>query len=210
MNDCRPNLEGFTPGQNDRTVASYEANAEEYIASRAPGQSEQYCKWIVDGLRGYPKAAKIFEIGTGTGYDADYLESLGYSVERSDVAQSFVDFNEKRGKTIAKFDVVHDDFSGVYDAIIAVNVMQHLNKDEFITAIKKVVKALSIDGQLFFSITIGNGEEEWHDDKGGARYFLNWGLENLKDVLEAAGLQVIYEKEVGYKNWIDIIVRKVT
>lgn len=194
---------------NARTVASYEANAEDYITSRTPEQSEQYCGWIVDGLSGYPKTVKIFEIGTGTGYDADYLESLGYSVERSDVAQSFVDFNEKHGKTIVKFDVVRDDFSSTYDAIIAVNVMQHLNRDEFMAAIDKVAGALKPGGRFLFSITTGDGGEEWHDDKGGARYFLNWKREDLKKVLKDAGVPVIYEKEIGYKNWIDIIVEKI-
>lgn len=209
MNDCRPSAEALSSGQNAKTVASYEANAEGYITSRTSEQSAQYCEWIVDGLGAYPKTAKIFEIGTGTGYDADYLDSLGYIVERSDAAQSFIDFNEKRGKTIVKFDVVRDDFNSTYDAIIAVNVMQHLSRDEFITAMGKVAAALNHGGYFLFSITMGDGSEEWHDDKGGARYFLNWKREDLKKVLKGAGLSVIYEKEIGYKNWIDIIVEKI-
>lgn len=194
--------------ENAATVASYQTNPDDYIASRSPEQSEKYCQWLVDGLSGFSHAAKIFEIGTGTGYDADYLESLGYSVERSDVVQSFVCFNEKRGKTIAKFDVVRDDFSSAYDAIIAVNVMQHLSKDEFITAVGKVAGALNHGGRFLFSITIGDGSEEWHDDKGGARYFLNWKYEDLRNALEDAGLSIVYKKEIAYKDWVDIIARK--
>lgn len=194
--------------KNARTVVSYEANAEEYIKSRTPEQSEQYCGWIVDGLSGYPKTAKIFEIGTGTGYDADYLESLGYNVERSDVAQSFVDFNEKRGKKIVKFDVVRDDFSGAYDAIIAVNVMQHLDENEFQVSLQKIAQVLGKGGRFLFSITIGGGDEEWHDDKGGARYFLNWDIDNLRRELETVGLRIVHEHEVGYKNWVDVVAEK--
>lgn len=194
---------------NSDTIGSYEKNADGYIDSRDPGQSLQYCQWIVDGLSKYPNTAKLFEVGTGTGYDADYLESLGYTVVRSDAAQSFIDFNEKRGKRTMKFDVTQDKLPEMYDAIVAVNVMQHLPAHEFKRAIKNIHAGLSVGGRFLFSITIGKGAEEWRDDKGGARYFLNWDINALRKVLVNSDFSVIYEKEIGYKNWVDIIVEKI-
>lgn len=193
---------------NAKTVESYKLNPNGYIASRSPEQSQQYSGWLVEGLKPFAKSAAIFEIGTGTGYDADCLESLGYRIIRSDIVDSFIEFNENRGKNIMKFDVVQDDFMDSYGAIVAVNVMQHLDEDEFSVAIQKISHALKPNGRFLFSITKGDGGDEWHDDKGGGRYFLNWDIENLKNVLETAGLRVIYEKEVGYKNWVDIIAEK--
>lgn len=207
MNDCRGAT--FSESANSDTVASYETSADAYIASRNPKESEQYAQWIAHDLEKFSKTAKIFEVGTGTGYDADYLESLGYSVVRSDAAQSFIDFNVRRGKKAVKFDVVTDKFTDMYDAILAVNVMQHLNQDEFNKALSNIASALRVGGHFLFSITVGNGSEEWHNDEGGPRYFLNWKIEDLEKVLRGAGLTMIYKKEIGYKNWVDIIAEKI-
>lgn len=199
----------FCKSGNAKTIMSYEINADDYITSRNPKESEQYAKWIADDLEKFSKTVKIFEVGTGTGYDADYLESLGYSVVRSDVAQSFIDFNKQRGKEAMKFDVVNDKFTEAYDVIFAVNVMQHLGREEFKKALSNVVGALSDKGHFLFSITVGDGSEEWHNDEGGPRYFLNWKIEDLEKVLQDVGLMMIYKKEIGYKNWVDIIVEKI-
>lgn len=206
MNDCRSEVDD---GNNAKTVASYQANSTDYIASRSPEQSAEYCQWIVDGLKDVPKSASIFEIGTGTGYDADYLESVGYHVTRSDIADGFIDFNRKRGMEIIKFDIVKDDFTSTYDVVLAVNVMQHLDADEFRLAIRKIAGVLPIGGRFLFSITVGDGGEEWHDDERGARYFLNWHHDELIKAIESVGFTVIYEKEIGYRNWVDIIVEKI-
>lgn len=194
---------------NAKTLASYEENSEEYIDSRSPDESVRYTKWITDELKDFPKDISIFEIGTGPGYDADYLESLGYSINRSDAASSFIFHNEKLGHKIIKFNVITDEFSGVYDVIFAVNVMQHLTLEEFRRAIYKISNALSDDGRFLFSITTApKSIKEWHDDKGGARYFRRWSLEELVKELEKAGFFIKKQYDIGYKNWWEFVAEK--
>lgn len=54
------------------------------------------------------KDASILEIGTGPGRDADYIESLGYSVTRSDAVESFIEYNKSKNKNIIKLNLYED------------------------------------------------------------------------------------------------------
>jgi hypothetical protein len=39
-----------------------------------------------------PKTAAILELGSAHGRDADYIESLGYKIYRTDAVKAFVDY----------------------------------------------------------------------------------------------------------------------
>lgn len=193
--------------ENTKTIRSYELNAEEYIQSRSVDNQKKFSAWIVEALSTLHKPVDIFEIGSGPGYTADYLESLSYNVTRSDIVDKFIDFNRLHGKYIVKHNVVSDVIPGTFDAILAINVMQHLNFKDMEKSLQHIHDGLKKGGLFIFTITLGE-DDEWHDDKGGARYFAGWQKEQLTDFLNKASLQVIYAEDVGYKNWINIISRK--
>ncbi|MFZ1258279.1 MAG: methyltransferase domain-containing protein [Candidatus Saccharimonas sp.] len=190
------------------TLQSYESFAYEYAESRKDDNVAHYCRWIIKALASISGDSEIFEIGSGPGLYADYFESQGYSIVRSDGAQSFVDMSHARGVAMAKFDVVADVFAQSYDAVLAINVMQHLKKDEAIVAFGKIYAALNQRGRFIFTITIGDGNSEIHNRQTGGYYFLNWPVESLRQALVAAGFSIISMQEVGYKNWMNIVVEK--
>ncbi len=196
--------------QNAATLRSYEANSIAYINSRHLDDVARFCAWIVEDLHhiNMPNGAHIFEIGTGPGYFTDYIESLGYQVIRTDAAQSFIDFNISRKKTMEKFNVVTDKFPEQYNVILALNVMQHLEKPEALSAFKKIFKVLLPGGSFIFTITTGNDNDELHADKGGARYFYNWDKKELRSVLENEGYIITRYDDAGYRNWMNITVEK--
>ncbi len=194
--------------ENSKTIKSYELNAYEYLQSRSADDEHRFSAWIVETLSKIDKPVKIFEIGSGPGYTADYLESLGYKVTRSDIVNEFIEYNRNRDKNITIHNVITDEIPGEYDAILAINVMQHLNKLDMKKALKLIYDGLKKDGMFIFTITIGD-MDEWHDDKGGARYFAAWQKDILIDLWGSTGLEVIFIKDVGYKNWINIIAKKI-
>ncbi|NCU38164.1 methyltransferase domain-containing protein [Candidatus Saccharibacteria bacterium] len=193
--------------ENSKTIKSYELNAEEYIQSRSVDDQQKFSTWIAEALSKLNKPIDIFEIGSGPGYTADYLESLGYRVTRSDIVNEFINFNQSSGKYIVRHNVATDAIPRVFDAVLAINVMQHLNSKDMEKSLLYINDGLKKGGLFIFTITLGKNDE-WHDDKGGARYFAGWQKEKLIDILNKAGLQVIYDKDVGYKNWINIISKK--
>lgn len=193
---------------NQKTLASYEANPQPYINSRNKDDIEDFYSWAIDDVTVFLTSDKIFEIGSGPGFFADHLESLGYSIERTDAAKSFVEFNLERGKSMSLFDINTDEFVEKYDAILAINVMQHLEKEEAVLGFRKIYDALNRDGRFIFTATSGSNNDEYHEDKGGERYFFNWNKDELRQALEANGFTVVRFDNSGYKNWVNITVEK--
>ena len=193
--------------ENQATIQSYENNPDDYIRSSSIDEQPQLSAWIVSELDTLGQSPSIFEVGSGPGYTADYLESLGYVVMRSDIVERFVQFNENRGKKIAKHNVVLDPVPGLFDVIIAVNVMQHLNHDDMTKAVRHIYKGLGDKGKFLFTIIL-NDVEEWHDDKGGARYFAAWAEDDLLSMLIREGFSNISVAPVGYRNWVNVVAQK--
>lgn len=71
----------------------------------------------------------ILELGSGPGRDAEYLESLGVSVARTDGALAFVEMMRAEGFTAEVLDMRTGQFNGTYDAVVANAVLLHLRRD---------------------------------------------------------------------------------
>src|SRR5690242_17385233 len=111
---------------NRRTIEGYEACARDYAAAVDPhpsGVGEAALRRLADGL---PRGARALEIGSGPGWDADFLETLGVVVDRTDITAAFRAFQAERGRIVAPLDVVEDALPGPYDAAVALCVLQHV------------------------------------------------------------------------------------
>src|SRR5262245_28439014 len=113
--------------RNGETVAAYGRYAEGYAAAtRTVSDTGQA---ILDEFRGrLPPGASILEIGSGPGWDADYLEALGFTVRRTDAAEGFVALQRARGKTAEMLNLITDDLGGPYDGVLILYVLQHLDR----------------------------------------------------------------------------------
>jgi protein-L-isoaspartate O-methyltransferase len=77
---------------NERTIDTYESAADVYaVADASAATLAGALHRFVDEFAGHLSAgAQVLEIGSGTGRDAAYLESRGFTVRRTDAARSFV------------------------------------------------------------------------------------------------------------------------
>lgn len=126
---------------NRRTVAGYELCARGYteaVAGPPSGNGEVALRRMVELV---PAGGTVLEIGSGPGWDADFVESLGVTVRRSDVTRAFVDIQAERGKRAELLDVLHDDIGGPYDAVMALFVLQHIGCDLVDSVLHKVAAA---------------------------------------------------------------------
>ena len=69
----------------------------------------------------------VLELGTGPGWDADLLETLGLSVERTDAAIAFVGRLLEAGHQARVLDARAADYGGPYDGVLADAVLLHLD-----------------------------------------------------------------------------------
>ena len=155
-----------------------------------------------------PAGAKIFEIGSATGRDAKFFESLGYKVQRSDAAESFIQELRGEGYDALKFNLITDEVPIGHDMIFANGVLMHLIREEEEEAFRKIYAALSENGRFVFSVKTGDDGGAWSDHKvEGSRYYYMWREDELRRVLAEVGFANI---DIGtlWGKWLHVIVNK--
>jgi SAM-dependent methyltransferase len=194
---------------NRRTVAAYEEYAPTYAKSTAPGPSGPSDR---DGLRRLADlvgpGGTVLEIGSGPGWDADYLETLGAAVRRTDVTAKFVELQADRGRKATLVDVISDPLGGPYDGVVALCVLLHIERDVTDSVLRKVSGALRPGGGFLVSIREGSGEH-WEGSTGAYRAVL-WQHDEFVGRLAAAGLAVDWTtRHVGSEGpWLTFLATR--
>ena len=168
--------------ENERTLRVYEAKSDEYIAGTPPTMSTDVSDWI-DRMIKYSPSGKILEIGSAFGREADFFESKGYIVQRTDAAQSFVTLLKRNGHNAYSLNAITDDLKGPWALIFANCVFLHFSKGEFRKTLIKVLNSLDTGGVLGFAVKRGEGTQ-WHSQKvGSPRFFQYWNQQELSFLL---------------------------
>ncbi|MCE5299346.1 MAG: class I SAM-dependent methyltransferase [Spirochaetia bacterium] len=146
---------------------------------------------IADALRKYGTDSGVFlDIGGGNGCVAKYLQDAGYDVLLVEPGVAGARNAAKRGVkrvVCAGFEDLGLDrnsigFAGMFD------VVEHIKNDrKMIAAVSRTLKP---HGCLL--LTVPAMDFLWSKDDAEAGHYRRYHLAGLKDVVEAAGLKVIY------------------
>ncbi|RAZ89781.1 methyltransferase type 12 [Mesorhizobium hawassense] len=168
-----------------QTISSYEDYAERYdtIVRHVPNESGQASLKRLVALAG--KGGRILEVGSGAGYDADFLESLGVTVRRTDATKRFLELQAARGKQGELLDLLIDDLGGPYDAVLALAVLIHVPRDQTDQVLAKIEGSLRPGGAFLASMRNGDGETE------GNCHTVLWRRDDFASRLEGAGLVLL-------------------
>ncbi|MBR2813179.1 MAG: class I SAM-dependent methyltransferase [Reyranella sp.] len=198
-------------GANNRaTVEAYDRYALDYARSTAEGGARQGHRALAQLLEVIEPDGNILEIGSGAGWDADWrLEKAGFRVRRTDAAMAFVRFQESRGVHAERLDVVQDDLTGPYDAVVALHVLQHIDRSALPAVLRKVSRALREGGAFLFSISEGRGDVV-EQGASGQYYVAMWQQAELSEVLVPLGfrLQWSISDQDNEGSWLTMLVVK--
>ena len=187
--------------ENAKTIEVYEQYGDKYLARnktarehdpQAKADHEYQRQLLKSFLQGFPKNAKIFEIGACSGRDAEHIRSFGYTnILTSDAVNRFVKMLKEAGFPTIKFNLITDAFPDKYDFILCWAVLMHLTKNEAKRSIKKIFAALEPGGRVALCVKRKDGiKSEWadfHGAIGAKRYFSYWSASELKDTLAKTG-----------------------
>lgn len=176
---------------NQRTVQSYEGYARQYAAAVSQ-ESSGLAREGIERLAAIVPKGTILEVGSGPGWDADFMKSLGLSVRRTDVTQAFRDFQQERGKTIEPLDILVDDFGGPYDGVVALYVLQHIERDHMDSVLGKIAGALKLDGVFLVALREGQQDIWERSEKSGDYHVTLWDEADFVKQMAAAGLKVLW------------------
>jgi len=197
---------------NQKTLKAYENGLDAYNAAKIPEVTGSVKEWLDASLEMIPKKGRVLELGSGHGRDANYIEAKDFNVDRTDAANSFVEYMQKNAKEARLLNALTDDLGTGYAMVYANAVLLHFTPEQSLEVIQKVYKCLDRDGVFAFSVKIGDGSA-WSNSKLNApRYFTFWNEKNLKKMISKTGFKIVFWEEgsTGHDNsdWYHVILKK--
>lgn len=215
--------------ENKKTVEIYEEKAATYLKTtiehdkldpeKAKRKKEKLQNFIKENLEQFKKGSKVFEVGSADGENAKYIESLGYNVTASDIADAFIDETKSKIENTIKFNVLEDDFKDKYSAVFAWRVFVHFTKEDLDITLNKVYKALENGGVFIFNIMnreTRDCDEEWVDfpneyHMNAERYYKYFSEKEVNELIQKTNFKInSFHKEGGEsKNkWLVYVLKK--
>lgn len=191
----------------DVTLGAYDAAARVYLEQSVPPGPA--VRAYLDAVAGHVGSGTVLELGSGPGWDADYLESRGVRVLRTDGAPAFVQLLQAAGHHARLLDVRVDDFGGPYDAVLADAVLLHVTREQFVDVLQRASQAVGSGGVLAMTLKEGDGEA-WTEAKlGRPRHFTYWREPGVRAALMDTGWQVVSLECVfgRAEPWLFVIAR---
>lgn len=196
--------------RNHQTVAAYDDYAARYAEVTAPGQSQYGFDAVERFVRLVGPGARVLEVASGPGWDADAMEDAGLHVRRTDLSEGFIAVQAERGKTVEKLDLISDDLGGPWDGLVALYVLQHIERDQLEGVIARMVAALRSGGVLLTSFQEGETETEQNGSEGGVYHVVQWRPGDMLDLLAGQGLTIEWNHsfEGDEARWTILIARR--
>ena len=148
---------------NERTLQMYEGYAHNYALLIGPLPDPDRRQWLERLSAEAGPGARILEVGSGTGCDADYLESLGAGVRRTDATRAFVDLQARRGRHADLLNVITDDLitpgQPGYAAVLAMCVLIHVDRPLLPGVLARIRTALCPHGLFLVSMREGEADQ---------------------------------------------------
>lgn len=215
--------------ENEKTLEVYKEKAYLYLSNsiehdkldpiKANQKREKLENLITSNFSSLSEHAKVFEIGSGDGSNAKFIQNLGFEVTASDTAGDFIKATQNQGLKTIKFNALEDSFPEKYSAVFCWRVFVHFTKEDALDIIQKVYNTLEDNGIFIFNAMnreIKSVDNEWVDFEGeyhmGAeRYYHYFSQEDLDNMIQTTNFKIKdFYKDGGNNNnkWLIYVLRK--
>lgn len=174
-------------GKKTKTIDYYNLNSFEYYCKTySNDMGEIYTK-----VRKYiQNGSRILDAGCGVGRDTEYFIRHGFKVTSFDASREMVNFcNQYSFAYCEELDFSDVDYPPVFSLVWASASLLHLDKSAFDNAIKRLYKATSPGGYIYFSLKKSSKKT----DQYGRRFYL-YQDEYLFSLLEEKLNMVLVER----------------
>lgn len=173
----------------------YVSRFKDHTVELSPKERDRF--WKACEYRYYPyirdlgREGVILELGCGPGYFLQFLHEKGFhNVKGIDISAEQVDIAQKAGCDACVADVFEylGDANGVYDAIVAIDFVEHFHKEELIELAGMVEQALKLEGRFILQTPNGEGLFSRQLIYGDLTHCTILTPNSLNQLLRAAGL----------------------
>ena len=195
--------------RNRATVAGYDASAASYAAETDHAPTAEHVQALERLVAAVGPRGEVLEVASGPGWDADRLEAMGVHVQRTDLSEGFIAFQRDRGRVVEQLDLITGDLGGPWDGVVALYVIQHIERNLVDGVIARIAAALRSGGALLLSWQDGEGEKVSTDDEG-TYLVVRWREAEMVGLLARHGLTVEWRSlfHGSEADWITVIARR--
>jgi SAM-dependent methyltransferase len=195
--------------RNRATVAGYDNSVDSYSADTCHEPTVDHLEALDRLVAGVGAGGRVLEVASGPGWDADRLESEGVQVHRTDLSEGFIAFQAKRGKSVARLDLIVDDLEGPWDGVVALYVIQHVGRGLVDGVIGRITRALRPGGTLLMSFQTGEGERITTDAEG-TYHVVRWAERDMAACLARHGIAIDWRSTFEGREgvWVTVIARR--
>jgi SAM-dependent methyltransferase len=152
---------------------------------------------LLKKIRIFPPSA-ILEAGCGWGTNFKVLEAAGYRVAGLDVSRKALDHLDRPHRQLIEADLSRclPDLLPVYDCVLALDVIEHLDDDR--RAVRELSRLLGLGGRMIVSVpALPELYSEFDEVQGHRRRYT---AQSLRACIEGAGLCV--EDMLWWGKWM--------
>lgn len=144
-----------------KTIKAYEQYADKFIQTTK--NIENYGVWFQRDRELFvhqTNKGKILDLGCGSGRDANFFRSKGFSVVCLDITKQFVKYTVRQGLPSVLMDLHYLGFkSKSFQGIWCTAVLHHFQKKEMPKILKSIDDILAPNGNVFLDVKFGEGEK---------------------------------------------------
>ena len=150
-----------------------------------------------------PRGGTLLDIGSGTGYIADYLGRSFSQITLSDNSGTLVDllkrkYNSQPHIIVRKLDAENLPTDGRFDVITLCDILEHLSNDQ--KSLKGCLGLLKEGGKIFISVPAFGWLYGVRDKTYG--HVRRYSMRELKNLIEDSGLLI---DQIYYWNFLGLI-----
>ncbi len=156
----------------------------------------------------FDKSKTTIEIGSGSGRDAAWLKTRGFSVIGFDASQGLLDYSRKRYGHIefkfAELPLLKEIESNSADQILCATAIQHLAPQAIPIALNHLDRVLKVDGILFLSwrVPLTNEKNYRLEDE---RLYTKIEFEEAQNGLSPSRFKELYRDETDIQTFGKLI-----
>ena len=166
----------------ENTVQYYNTHAKKYF-----DKNHDIHQWLANIystlLNNLDQNVSILELWSWTWRDANYIESLWYTVRRSDFSDGFINLQREQWKNIEKINAIEFTLNESFDLIIANAVLVHFDENQIKSSLASIKNHLHRNWLFFFSFRSHSSENAHTQKSGDTRFFNVPDLELINKLL---------------------------
>ncbi len=162
-----------------------------------------------------PKKAKVLDIGSGSGRDAQYFHDYGLEVTSIDISENMLKEAKKRVENIKfiKMDMCNLEFeNNSFDGIWIMASLSDIERKESLSVLQEISKILKEKGVLYIAVKEGTTEEVVNKPQynNSPRYYTFYTKVELENKLKKAGFSILSAQttEDQGTKWVEIFSKK--